>query len=246
MARLSRYSRWDGTQAVPDLDADQLLSALSDDLLADGDLWNALRRLFQRGAQDPQGGRMPGLQDLLKRLKQERQQRLEQYDMGSVLDDIKKQLADILKTERAGIERDVPPGAVWDQAILRAIESCRAFVLILSTKANDSPFVNNEVNRAFAQRKAIFTFRVEDVLPSGYLEFYLARHHWTDGFPPPLDAKIDRLAAALNTASAPAPSTSAQRPGTISTQHDRHDECLERQGSYRSVSATAAASCRKR
>ena len=74
MARLSRYSRWDGTQAVPDLDADQLLSAMSDDLLADGDLWNALRRLFQRGARDPQGGRMPGLQDLLKRLQQERKQ----------------------------------------------------------------------------------------------------------------------------------------------------------------------------
>jgi len=119
MARLSRYSRWDGTQAVPDLDADQLLSAMSDDLLADGDLWNALRRLFQRGAQDPQGGRMPGLQDLLKRLKQERQQRLEQYDLGSALEDIKKQLADILKTERAGIERDVPPGAQQEQKLQR-------------------------------------------------------------------------------------------------------------------------------
>src|SRR6266481_4394510 len=55
MARLSRYTRWDGTQAVPDLDADDLLSAMSDDLLADGDFWNALRRLFQRGAQNPQG-----------------------------------------------------------------------------------------------------------------------------------------------------------------------------------------------
>ena len=119
MARLSRYSRWDGTQAVPDLDADQLLSAMSDDLLADGDLWNALRRLFQRGAQDPQGGRMPGLQDLLKRLRQERQQRLEQYYMSSMLEDIKKQLADIMKTERAGIERDVPPGAQQEQKLQR-------------------------------------------------------------------------------------------------------------------------------
>src|SRR6266481_5092225 len=77
MARLSRYSRWDGTQAVPDLDADDLLSAMSDDLLADGDLWNALRRLFQRGAQNPQGGRMPGLQDLLKRFMQGMQQGLQ-------------------------------------------------------------------------------------------------------------------------------------------------------------------------
>src|SRR6202162_1743491 len=119
MARLSRYSRWDGTQAVPDLDAEQLLSAMSDDLLADGDLWNPLRRLFQRGAQDPQGGRMPGLQDLLKRLRQERQQRLEQYDMGSALEDIKKKLAEILQTERAGIERDVPPGAKREQKLQR-------------------------------------------------------------------------------------------------------------------------------
>src|SRR6266567_628599 len=45
MARLSRYSRWDGTQAVPDLDADELLSAMSDDLLAEGDLMSALEQL---------------------------------------------------------------------------------------------------------------------------------------------------------------------------------------------------------
>jgi uncharacterized protein with von Willebrand factor type A (vWA) domain len=62
---------------------------------------------------------MPGLQDLLKRLRQQRQQRLEQYDMGSALEDIKKQLADIMKTERAGIERDVPPGAQQKQKLQR-------------------------------------------------------------------------------------------------------------------------------
>src|SRR5579864_3892220 len=93
--------------------------------------------------------------------------------------------------------RDVAPGAVWDQTIVRAIDSRHTFLLILSAKANDSPFVNNEVNRAFSQRKAIFTFRVEDVVPSGSLEFYLARHHWTDGFPPPLGKKVDALAAAI-------------------------------------------------
>ena len=71
-----RYSRWDGSQSVPDLDADEILSAISDDLLAEGDLWSALRRLYQRGAQTPQG-RMPGLQDLLKRLRRERQERLD-------------------------------------------------------------------------------------------------------------------------------------------------------------------------
>src|SRR5215470_2675999 len=115
MARLSRYSRWDGTQAVPDLDADELLSAMSDDLLAEGDLMNALRRLFQRGARDPQGGRMPGLQDLLKRLQQERKQRLEQYDLSSVLDDLKKKLEEIRNIEKEAIEREVPSGAKQEQ-----------------------------------------------------------------------------------------------------------------------------------
>jgi len=46
---LFRYSRWDGTQQLADLDADDLLAAMSDDLMSDGDLWNALRRMFQRG-----------------------------------------------------------------------------------------------------------------------------------------------------------------------------------------------------
>src|SRR5215510_3547019 len=117
MARLSRYSRWDGTQAVPDLDADELLSAMADDLLAEGDLMNALRRLFQRGARDPQGGRMPGLQDLLKRLQQQRKQRLEQYDLSSVLDDLKQKLKEIRDTERQAIEREVPPGAKQEQKL---------------------------------------------------------------------------------------------------------------------------------
>ena len=104
---LFRYSRWDGTQNLSDLDADDLLAAMSDDLMSDGDLWSALRRMFQRGTQDPQGQRMPGLQDLLDRLRKRRQEQLNRYDLGSALEDIKKKLEEILKTERAGIERQV-------------------------------------------------------------------------------------------------------------------------------------------
>ena len=99
-----RYSRWDGTQQIGDLDADELLEAMSDDLMSDGDIRRALQRMFQRGAQMPQG-RMPGLQDLLKQLRQRRQQQLDRYDLGSALDDIKKKVDEILKTEREGIER---------------------------------------------------------------------------------------------------------------------------------------------
>src|SRR5438477_223050 len=89
---LFRYSRWDGTQNLSDLDADDLLAAMSDDLMSDGDLWSALRRMFQRGTQDPQGQRMPGIQDLLDRLRKRRQEQLNRYDLGSALDDINRML----------------------------------------------------------------------------------------------------------------------------------------------------------
>src|SRR5262245_47051984 len=104
----SSYSRWDGSQKIDDLDADDLLNAMADDLTADGDLWNALRRLFQRGMHDPNGPQMPGLQDLLQQLKRRRQQQLDRYDLGSTLEDIKKKLEEVVGKERAGVERMAP------------------------------------------------------------------------------------------------------------------------------------------
>src|SRR5712692_898274 len=106
-----RYSRWDGTQQIEDLDADDLLNAMADDLTADGDLWNALRRLFQRGLHDPNGPQMSGLQDLLQQLKKRRQQQLDRYDLGSALEDIKKKLAEVVKKEREGVAKLPKEGA---------------------------------------------------------------------------------------------------------------------------------------
>src|SRR3954462_2543470 len=61
--------------------------------------------------------------------------------------------------------RDVAPGAVFDEALLDAIENTQAMVLILSSHANSSAFVKNEVNRAFSRGKTIFTVRIQDILP---------------------------------------------------------------------------------
>jgi uncharacterized protein with von Willebrand factor type A (vWA) domain len=101
--RIFRYSRWDGSQRV-DLDADELMAEMGDDLLAHGDLRRALERLLQRGLPNAEG-RMPGLKDLLEKLRQQRQQRLNRYDLGSSLEDIKRKLEQVLQTERAGIDR---------------------------------------------------------------------------------------------------------------------------------------------
>jgi uncharacterized protein with von Willebrand factor type A (vWA) domain len=102
---LFRYSRWDGSQDLPDLDAEAVLDAMAEDLLYDGDPWNALRRLLQQGMQPPEGPRLPGLKDLLERLRQRRQQQLDRYDLGSSLEDIRRKLEDVVRTERAGMDR---------------------------------------------------------------------------------------------------------------------------------------------
>ena len=95
-----RYSQWDGTQDIPALDADDVLQSLSDDLLSFGDLQQALRNMMQRGIRTPDGDRTDGMRDLLQRLRQQRRQQLERFDLSSVFDDIQRQLDEILDLER--------------------------------------------------------------------------------------------------------------------------------------------------
>ncbi len=100
---LLRYSEWDGSQNES-LDADDILSALSDDLMEFGDLQQAMRYLMQRGMDSEDGSYIRGLRDMLRQLKDQRNQQLERYDMGSVLDDIKEQLKEILDMENQTID----------------------------------------------------------------------------------------------------------------------------------------------
>src|SRR5689334_15318454 len=110
MPNLFRYGAWDGTQHVLDLDAEALLDAMSDDLLEEGDLLRALQRLFRQGAQNQEGRRMPGLQDLMQQLRQRRQQQLQRSNLNDALKDIREKLQDIQKTERSGIEHKLNDG----------------------------------------------------------------------------------------------------------------------------------------
>jgi uncharacterized protein with von Willebrand factor type A (vWA) domain len=103
----ARYLRWDGSQRLPDLDADEILQALSDDVMAEGDVAEALRRLMERGwrSGDPTRPDLPGLQDLMERLARRREEMRERYDLGDVLGDIRRELEEIVADERAGVER---------------------------------------------------------------------------------------------------------------------------------------------
>ena len=101
----ARYSPWDGTQRGFELDALDVMEQLTDDLLYHGDLNAALRRMIQQGFTDRNGEQIQGLREIMERLRQEREERLERYDLGGVYDEIAKELSDVIDTERSALEQ---------------------------------------------------------------------------------------------------------------------------------------------
>lgn len=107
MATRFTYSRWDGTQKGFDLDADALFDRIADDLLSNGDVQSALRRAMQQGLRDNDGNRMQGLREMLERLRQAREERLERGDLGGVFKEIADALDDVIDEERHAVENAV-------------------------------------------------------------------------------------------------------------------------------------------
>ena len=100
-----RYSRWDGSQNPFDFDEDDILEALSEDIMNHGDVGRAMRNLMRGGMSGDDGQRITGLRELRERLKRLQQEQLERYNLESAMDDIAERLQDVIDTERRGIER---------------------------------------------------------------------------------------------------------------------------------------------
>jgi len=98
------YSGWDGTQDFTDLDPDDLLAGLTDDLLAGGDLDDALRRLLRSGMRTSDGEQIPGLRDLLEQLRRRRADMLAEGDPDGRMAEIGAKLDEIESDERAAID----------------------------------------------------------------------------------------------------------------------------------------------
>jgi adenylate cyclase len=91
--------------------------------------------------------------------------------------------------------RDIPAGSEYGEEIVEAIKGCRILVLIFSAQANSSPHVRREVERAVSARRAILPFRVENITPTGAMEYALGNTHWLDAFTHPLEPHIAALAS---------------------------------------------------
>ncbi len=98
--RLNEYLQWDNA-LESSLSPDELMESMSEDILRDGNLDLSLQRAFRWGSPGMDG---VGLNELIERLRQQRQELLDQFDFGSSFDEIREKLDDILRRETDTIQ----------------------------------------------------------------------------------------------------------------------------------------------
>ena len=110
--------------------------------------------------------------------------------------------------------RDIVPGANWGEAIVEGIKVSRIMVVVFSAASNGSPQVLREVERAVHKGVPIIPFRIEDILPSKSMEFFLSTPHWLDALSPPLEQHIELLSQSVRALLAAADGTTAPTGGS--------------------------------
>src|SRR3954469_11644230 len=89
--------------------------------------------------------------------------------------------------------RDVPPGANYQEAIVRSLRDARAMVLVFSEAANNSDEIKKELSLASRYHVPVMALRIEDVEPSDAFAYELSTRQWIDAFAG-WDRSIDSLA----------------------------------------------------
>ena len=101
--------------------------------------------------------------------------------------------------------RDIRPSDEWATAIVNGIEACEILLLIFTGNSDASPQVVREVERAVNKGLIVMPIRIENVMPTKSMEYYLSAVHWLDAFIPPhsqyLDLITDKVKTVLSTKS---------------------------------------------
>jgi hypothetical protein len=108
--------------------------------------------------------------------------------------------------------RDIMPGDEWSASIVKAIDQCRIMVLIFSASANDSRQIRREVERAINAGVTVIPVRIENVVPTESLAYFMSTVHWLDALTPPLDSHLHKLATAIKALLAVGTPDSGQPP----------------------------------
>jgi hypothetical protein len=138
--------------------------------------------------------------------------------------------------EGAGIRcwiapRDIRPGGQYGGAIIAAIDSCRVMVLVFSQSANASHQVPREVERAVIKGVPIVPLRVEDVVPTDSMAYFLESVHWLDAINPPLAKHLQYLVDTVRSILAvPSPEKVTERSARLDEKSNAGIETSDNSG----------------
>jgi serine/threonine-protein kinase len=93
--------------------------------------------------------------------------------------------------------RDVPPGGLYADAIIRAINGSKVVVVVLSEHAVGSSHVGKEIERASSKQRPIIAVRTDATPLTPALEYFLSESQWIDVAEGGLDAACGRLIEAV-------------------------------------------------
>ncbi len=110
-----RYTEWDGTQRVR-LTADRVFEKLAEYLSYTDDVSQAFDWLLRHGL-EVDDIRVMGLDDFLEALREEVRRRYQQFNLDHTLDEMRRQLAEVLDLERDALERGGAEGAARAQRL---------------------------------------------------------------------------------------------------------------------------------
>jgi PQQ-dependent catabolism-associated CXXCW motif protein len=110
--------------------------------------------------------------------------------------------------------RDVRPGFDYSEELQHALETCAAFVVLVTEEANVSPYVRAETEMAFSNHNPLLPVRLKEIAAGPGLAFFLKIRHWTDAWGPKREANLARLVLELQalTGTAPPPPAPAPSP----------------------------------
>jgi len=93
--------------------------------------------------------------------------------------------------------RDVVPGALYADAIVRAINESKVLLIVLSQSSVVSSHVGREIERAASKHKQIIALRIDTAPLSPALEYFLSESQWIDVPALGMPAALTQLANAV-------------------------------------------------
>ncbi|HVK80450.1 MAG TPA: toll/interleukin-1 receptor domain-containing protein [Verrucomicrobiae bacterium] len=109
--------------------------------------------------------------------------------------------------------RDIPPRAIYADAITEAIQACSGCAVVLSAASNASKAVKRELELASHYDKPFIPIRIDATEPAAGVDYYLRNTQWLD-YRRDGERALDRIVSPTGAAPAkPSTPTPSRKPG---------------------------------